>query len=166
MVAFRYGYRRRSFQRVIKTTADVPLDLAEALWHDPRQVLALGKPLQARKYRSIVRVDWGNQAYALKHYCDKRLIDVLKQSIRPSRAWQTWQSGLRLVELGIPTPQPAAIVENVLGPCRATRTCSTRMSKGIHWDRGLPRRAIIGPMIGNWFRGSLLKFGISCCVTA
>jgi hypothetical protein len=112
------SYYQKSLKRIVTATSDVPLSLAEALWRDPTAVMADGARLQARSQRSTVRVAWENQSFVMKHYGVKTRIAFLKQLVRPPRAWVTWQAGVRLANMGINTPRPAAMVENFLWPFR------------------------------------------------
>lgn len=112
------SYYQRSLKRIVTATAEVPLGLAEALWQAPHEVMARGARLQARSQRSTVRIDWEGKSFVLKHYGVKTRVAFLKQLVRPPRAWLTWQAGVRLADMGINTPRPAAMVENFLWPLR------------------------------------------------
>lgn len=108
----------RSWTRVAYLDPTIPADLSEALWRAPLTVVAKGEPLRQVGSRSTVRLTWQNRVFVLKHYVEPTLRHALKQNFARSRARTTWNSAFRLIQLGIPTPQPVACVENRLGPIR------------------------------------------------
>jgi hypothetical protein len=109
---------RRRWSRVAYLNADLPHDLADALWEDPRSLVTLGEPLRKVGARSTVRLQWNGAQFVLKHYVEPTLRHALKQNVSRSRARTTWCSAHRLADAGIATPRPVAWVENRFGPFR------------------------------------------------
>lgn len=108
---------RRSLSRIAYLSSGLPGDLAEKLWHDPSAILASGEPLQSSHLRSTVRITWGTQQFVMKHY-RPNLWQTVLQLAKPSRAWATCSTTIRLADGGVATPRPAACIENCLGPLR------------------------------------------------
>jgi tRNA A-37 threonylcarbamoyl transferase component Bud32 len=109
---------RQSFRRVAYYDQSLPDDLVSMLWSDPASLVGRGKPLQAKRARQTVCIEWNSQRFVLKHYREPTRRHTLKQLIQPSRASKTWNFTHRLVEAGIATPRPVACVENRWGLLR------------------------------------------------
>jgi len=60
----------------------------------------------------------GDRKVVIKRYNIKTLWHGLKRFWRPTRAWISWQAGIRLRVLGVCTPKPLALKEERIGPFR------------------------------------------------
>lgn len=109
---------RQSFRRIAHLDAALPTDLTDILWHNPASLLDGGEPLRESDARCTVRLTWHGQTFVLKHSVEPTLRHTVRQLVRPSRAWTTWNFTHRLADAGIATPRPVACVENVWGPLR------------------------------------------------
>lgn len=109
---------RRSFRRIAHFAAALPHDLADSLWRDPETLVGHGEQLRENAARCTVRIEWNGTPYVLKHSIEPTLRHAVRQLIRPSRAWTTWQFTHRLADAGVATPRPVACVENVWGQLR------------------------------------------------
>ncbi len=108
---------RRSITRVAHFATDLPQDLADLLWLDPTSLMKTGETLQRTGLRNTVRVSWGTNQYVMTHY-RPTWWHAVRQLTRPSRAWATCSTTVKLADAGIATPRPAACVENRYGMLR------------------------------------------------
>lgn len=102
---------RRSLSRVAHFENELPGDLVERLWQNPKSLLAEGEPLRSSSLRHTVRLEWASQQYVLKHYRPSWW-HFVRQLPTPSRAWATCTATEKLADAGIATPPPVACIEN------------------------------------------------------
>lgn len=77
-----------------------------------------GSVLKAGNTATVVRITSGNQPLVVKRYNIKNPWHALRRAMRPTRAMISWRNSNRLRFMGVPTPEPLAVVENRWGPLR------------------------------------------------
>lgn len=121
------------FTAVVRTLAD---RLAPLL-ADPDAWLEKGLPLKRGRTATLARIEIDGLPLVIKRYNIKGAIHALSRAWRPSRAWHAWREGHRLGFLGIPTPQPLALIERRVGPLRSTAWLITEYCPGQDMARHL-----------------------------
>ncbi len=84
----------------------------------PDSAIERGLVLKDGGTSTVARVVVNDRLLLVKRYNLKNLGHALGRLWRPSRAWHSWREGHRLQFLGIPTPQPLALIEERVGPLR------------------------------------------------
>ncbi len=123
--------KRRSLNRTMYWDANLPRDLVEQLWSDPRLLLARGKILQSKKRCVVVRLDHSPGPFLFKHHHGGGLFRTLSKSLRRTQAIQSWLDGRYLHAAGIPTPLPRACLEQSVGPLGVCSYLLTEYVAGI-----------------------------------
>lgn len=103
----------------------------EALLAAPEAQLAAGEWLKDGNTASVLRVAAAGAALVVKRYNIKHRRHGLGRALRRSRAWISWQNANMLALLGIPTPQPLALLEHRFGPLRRTAYLISAYSPGV-----------------------------------
>jgi hypothetical protein len=122
---------RRSSTRVAYFAAELPGELADALWQRPGTLVAGGNLLRSSIARRTAHVEWPPASYVLKHYVEPSRRHAMKRVVMQSRAWLTWEVAHRLADAGVATPRPVACVENRWGPLRRDSYLMYPYIKGI-----------------------------------
>jgi tRNA A-37 threonylcarbamoyl transferase component Bud32 len=104
-------HRRRSLRAVLWTSASLSKDVVERLWSNPDQCMAEGTMLKDGDRCTVVRLDLDGRAMVLKRYNLKGAFHTAVHGLMRSRARWCWRSGRMLMEAGIRTPQPLAMLE-------------------------------------------------------
>jgi hypothetical protein len=108
--------RRRSFDRHMGWDAQLPAELVERLWQDPRALVADGSKLQDKPRCTVVRIDHPAGPFVLKRHSWGNFRRTMRRSLSRSAARKSWIDGRDLATAGIPTPLPRAYVERRFGP--------------------------------------------------
>ncbi len=108
---------RRSFFRFAVVQRDVAGQLAPLL-ESPDAAILQGRLLKDGRTCTVAQVEQTGRTLVIKRYNLKNLQHALARFWRPSRAWHSWREGHRLKFLGIPTPEPLAMIEERVGPFR------------------------------------------------
>ncbi len=82
------------------------------------EVLASAVILKDGASATVGLIEVEGRRVVIKRYNIKSFWHGLKRFWRPTRAWISWQAGIRLRVLGIHTPKPLALKEERLGPFR------------------------------------------------
>lgn len=161
---------RFSWWRSFHGDAELPADLADALWHSPQTVMAKSEPLRKVGVRSTVRLNWGDRQFVIKHYVEPTFRHTLKQTVTRSRAWRTWSTAHRLADAGVATPRPVACLENRFGPFRGdsylmypyVEGCTLRSYLGCEEPAGKPViEAIREQLVEFWSRLKQLRVSLA-----
>ena len=99
---------------------------------DPDAAIAAGTLLKDGNSSTVARIDVAGRTLVIKRYNLKSAGHALSRLWRPSRAWNAWQSALRLRFLGIATPAPLALIEQRWGPLRRRAWIITEYRSGQH----------------------------------
>lgn len=102
-----------------------------ALLAAPEAQLAAGEWLKDGNTASVLRIAAAGSALVVKRYNIKHRRHGLGRALRHSRAWISWQNANMLALLGIPTPQPLALLEHRFGPLRRTTYLISAHSPGV-----------------------------------
>lgn len=106
--------------------------LLAPLLDSPDKALRCGTSLKDGRTCTVVRVEQGGCALVIKRYNLKNFQHALGRLWRPTRAWHSWREGHRLRFLGIPTPEPMALVEERVGPLRRRAFLVTEFCPGTN----------------------------------
>ena len=79
---------------------------------------------------TVTRATVAGREVVIKRYNIKGFGHWLTRFWRPSRAWHSWLAAWRLQFLGIATPQPLAMIERRIGPCRRQAWLITEYCRG------------------------------------
>lgn len=108
---------RSDFSRFAVVQRKVADQLAPLL-ETPDAAMLQGRLLKDGRTSTVARVEQPGCLLVIKRYNLKNLQHALERFWRPSRAWHSWREGHRLSFLGIPTPEPLAMIEERIGPFR------------------------------------------------
>lgn len=103
--------------------------LAEVL-NDLDGSLASSLILKDGASATVGLIEVAGRKLVIKRYNIKSFLHALKRFWRPTRAWTSWQAGIRLQVLGIHTPKPLALKEERLGPFRKRGYLIVEASEG------------------------------------
>jgi tRNA A-37 threonylcarbamoyl transferase component Bud32 len=93
--------------------------------------LAAGEWLKDGNTASVLRIAAAGSTLVVKRYNIKHRRHGLGRALRHSRAWISWRNANMLALLGIPTPQPLALLEHRFGPLRRTTYLISAYSPGV-----------------------------------
>lgn len=85
--------------------------LLAALLPDPERLLAAGEVFKPGSRSHAVRVEIGQRSYFLKRYNCRGPLYSLRNAVRPSRAWRTWETTLTFQARQVPVPRPLVLLE-------------------------------------------------------
>jgi hypothetical protein len=74
------GLERRSRGRVARFSGQLPGDLTDVLWEEPKSLADAGEVLNSRSIRRTVKFQWAGGTYVLKHYIEPTFAYALKHS--------------------------------------------------------------------------------------
>ena len=103
--------RRRSMHAVSWHESSLPAALVDRLWSSPDQLIAEGTMLKDGDRCTVVRLDIDGRLMVLKRYNIKGAFHTAVHWFMRSRARWCWRSGRMLIDAGLLTPQPLAILE-------------------------------------------------------
>jgi tRNA A-37 threonylcarbamoyl transferase component Bud32 len=90
----------------------------QPLIEDPDSAMAGGTILKDGNTATVFRTICRERQIVIKRYNLKNMWHAFRRSLRPTRAIISWRSANRLRFMGIPTPQPLAVIEKRWGPLR------------------------------------------------
>jgi tRNA A-37 threonylcarbamoyl transferase component Bud32 len=99
---------------------DLQGDALNRFLDDPEAFMQRGECLKNGVTSTVVRVRAGDCDWVVKRNNIKGLRHAIKRSLRPTRAWTSWQNSHRLKISGIGTPRAVAMIEKRFGPLRST----------------------------------------------
>jgi len=104
---------RRSGNRFLRHVSGLDSELMEKLWSDPDQLIAEGRMLKDGDRCTVVALERlsGRQSIVLKRYNLKGGFHTAIHATLRSRAAWSWINAIRLLQAGLPTPQPLAMLE-------------------------------------------------------
>lgn len=105
-------------------------DWLQPLLHDLDGALASSVILKDGMSATVGLLEVDGRKVVIKRYNIKSFWHGLKRFWRPTRAWISWQAGIRLRVLGVHTPKPLALKEERLGPFRKRGYLLTEVSEG------------------------------------
>ena len=111
--------KRRALNRYMHCDASLPLEIVERMWRDPAGLLADGVRLQHKPSCTVVRLD-GAAPLVLKHHVGGGLRRWRRAVTAPSVAWKAWSDGWFLLDAGVPTPRPRAMLQRCVGPLKTS----------------------------------------------
>ncbi|HRQ58957.1 MAG TPA: lipopolysaccharide kinase InaA family protein [Azoarcus taiwanensis] len=98
----------------------------------PDAAVSKGCLLKDGRTCTVVRTKATNDSHiVIKRYNIKDLGHAVSRAWRPSRAWHSWREAHRLRMLGIPTPEPLAVIESRIGPIRHRAWLVTEYCPGL-----------------------------------
>ncbi|MGH1372422.1 MAG: lipopolysaccharide kinase InaA family protein [Cellvibrionaceae bacterium] len=98
---------------------------------DLDQALASSTILKDGASATVGLIEVAGRKLVIKRYNIKSFWHGLKRFWRPTRAWISWQAGIRLRVLGIHTPKPLALKEERLGPFRRRGYLLVEANEGL-----------------------------------
>ena len=104
-------------------------ELAE-LMKNPDKFIEAGSILKNGNSSTVAVVRLVDRSLVVKRYNIKNPWHGLRRAFRKSRAWQSWSNAHRMEFLGIPALKPVAMIENRMGPIRATAYLITEFIEG------------------------------------
>lgn len=107
---------RQTLRRTMHWHCSLSDDLVERLWQSPDSVMASATPLQDKERCLVVRITDGTEPLVLKRQNWGGAWKTFCKSLRTPQARQSFFDGIHLVEHGVRTPRPLALVEQRLGP--------------------------------------------------
>lgn len=116
-------------------------EMLRPLLDAPDALLAKGTLLKDGATCTVARIELAGRALVVKRYNLKNAGHALGRLFRPSRAWHSWHEGLRLRFLGLPTPEPLAMIEERIGPLRRRAWLIAEHCAGVGLDRHLDAAA-------------------------
>ena len=116
------------FLSVCRKEADQLFPLLDSL----DDAILQGYLLKDGRTSTVAKVEQANRSLVIKRYNLKSLAHALERFWRPTRAWHSWREGHRLRFLGIPTPEPLALVEERFGPFRRRAFLINEYCPGIN----------------------------------
>ena len=104
---------RRSADRWLRHVPGLDASLVERLWSDPDQLVANGRMLKDGDRCTVVAIESpsGDRPMVLKRYNLKGGFHTAVHAALRSRAAWSWINAVRLLEAGLPTPRPLAMLE-------------------------------------------------------
>lgn len=126
----------RSFTRFTSVVRD-EADALAPLLADLDGAMARGALLKDGNSVTVARVQLGERALVIKRYNIKGVRHGLSRLPRPSRAWQSWLSAIRLRFYGIHTPRALAMVEARFGPLRRQAWLISEWCPGVELNHVL-----------------------------
>ena len=148
--------QRRSLRRVMSTDrSSIPASLRSALWSDPSGLIASGEMLKDGDRCTVVAVTDESWRGVLKRYNLKDPLHTTVHAVMRSRARWSWRNGWRLIESGVPTPRPVAMVEDRVGPLRLKSYLLTEFVEGrplrdVMSEAGATEA--VEPLVGQFLR--------------
>ena len=92
-------------------------NLAQIL-KSPDQAIEKSLRLKDGNSSTVSQVDTSQGPVVVKRYNLTSRLYAFRRLWRPSRAWNSWKAGVRLLAMDIQTPEPLGLIENRLGPLR------------------------------------------------
>jgi tRNA A-37 threonylcarbamoyl transferase component Bud32 len=99
---------------------------------DPDVLIDSNRLLKSGNTATVGTVEIDSHRYVVKRYNIKNAWHALRRCLRPSRAWNSWRNAHRLAILGIPTPEPIALLEKRWGPFRSKAYFITEYVDGVN----------------------------------
>ncbi len=84
----------------------------------PDQAIEISPRLKDGNSSTVSQVDTPQGPVVVKRYNLTSRRYAFSRLWRPSRAWNSWKAGIRLLAMDIQTPEPLALIENRFGPLR------------------------------------------------
>lgn len=110
---------KQSWSRLMRYDTALPGEFVQSMWQAPDAVIDDSEQLPRKNdQRMTVRAACDGQWFVVKRYDERNLWNQMARSVRPSRASQCWHWTRRLIDAGLPTPQPLMVLEDRLGPLR------------------------------------------------
>lgn len=113
--------------------------LIQAFCTNPDAIIANSKgpfyKAEAGDTTTVGVIQMDDQRWVVKRYNTKNLWHRIKLLFRQSHAWKSWCNAHRLLEVGISTPKPIAIIEKRIGPFRGVAYFVTEFVEGIKIDQ-------------------------------
>ena len=139
---------RRSFYRLMRCDKDLPADLVEQVWRDPRALLARGERIHVKLSCTVVKLHHPSGSFVFK--CQD-LGDIgrrIRKSLsRTTTGRRSMVNSHFLYEAGISTPRPRAYIEGKIGPFRTRSYVLTDYVEGTTLYRlmrfGHPSRTVV-----------------------
>jgi len=104
-VARRTKYRFTVYDRAWFSNRD------RGILASPDTYIEKGRLLKNGNSATVAKVSLGGHPLVIKRYNIKNHLHALQRCLRPSRAMRSWENAHMLKFLGVPTPQPIAVVE-------------------------------------------------------
>ncbi len=138
--------KQSPFRRIIFDNRASP-ELIDRLWSDPDAFLEAGQPLKKDDRTTVARVPLrqpgttGRFAHAaigvLKRFNLRELGHTLSHLLWFTRASRSWVYGREMLEAGLNTARPLAMVEDRIGPFRFRSFVLTEYVDGVGLDKFL-----------------------------
>jgi len=87
---------------------------------------------------TVAALSFDGRRYVVKRYNTRSLFHAIRRIVRRSRAENCWVSAHKLLDSGITTPRPVAMLENRLGPFKGKAYCLTEFVEGVLCNEYLP----------------------------
>ncbi len=84
----------------------------------PDQAIENSLRLKDGNSSTVSQIDTSQGPIVVKRYNLTSRLYAFRRLWRPSRAWNSWKAGLRLIAMDIQTPEPLGLIENRFGPLR------------------------------------------------
>jgi hypothetical protein len=108
----------RSFRRLVRRHRDLPAALAGRLRDEPDRLVESARAIKDGDRCTVRRIDTAAGPLVIKRYNRRGPIHSVAHAIVRSRAAWSWRSAHRLLEAGLRTPRPRAMMEERWGPFR------------------------------------------------
>jgi tRNA A-37 threonylcarbamoyl transferase component Bud32 len=124
--AFCVSRRFFRFTSVVRTQAEALAGLIS----DPDRAVDNGLRLKTGGSSTVACIERPGQTLVIKRYNLKNPGHAFSRLWRPSRAWRSWMTALRLQQIGTATPDPLALIEERFGPLRRRAWLITEFCPG------------------------------------
>jgi len=121
---------RRSFNQQLCWDKELPADLVQQLWDDPKSLLRSGHLLQEKARCVVVRLDHSAGRFVLKHHNWGRFTRAIKNTLRRSSAEKAFFDTRFLHAAGVRTPRAWAFGQQKIGPLNGTSYLLTEYVEG------------------------------------
>lgn len=126
---------RQSLSRLVKFQASYDTPEMRALFANPDKIM---RENAVRLFKedpgdtsTVVQVNYYGQNFIIKRYNLKGFWHTLKRAILPSNARRSWSNAIMLQELGVPSIQPVALIENRCGFLKGKTYLVTKFVHGV-----------------------------------
>jgi hypothetical protein len=107
---------RRSFDRYMQWSGDLPSDLVERIWQEPHALFADAPKLQDKLRSTVARIDHPAGVFTWKYHNWGNARRAIRKSLSQSPARKAWLDSRFLQASGIATPLARAYIERRWGP--------------------------------------------------
>jgi tRNA A-37 threonylcarbamoyl transferase component Bud32 len=121
----------KNFRRFTAVSRGQQLRL-DSLQADPDRAIDNSPLLKDGGSSTVALVQLTDGHCVVKRYNIKDRRHAFSRFWRPSRAWHSWKTALRLQCIGICTPEPLALIEERFGPFRRRAWLITEFCPGTH----------------------------------